>query len=191
MLADQTKFYFFYGPTYFDHQIYDYNALDEILLHEKYDANQTTVLYIHGYLESPESDSVRLIVNAYHTRNEHNLVVLDWGDAAYGDYFISAVPNSITVSSAMILFNVFLLLWFFFIGCVISFQLGNILSTIVLSAFKKGLNSEKFHVVGHSLGAQLAGVMGRKIISKSNQSQKLKRFKTCNLINTRPNAVIK
>lgn len=100
--ADQSKFYFFYGPTYFDRRIYNYDELDEILQHEQYDANKTTVLYIHGYLESAESDSVRLIVNAYHTRNEHNLIVLDWGDAANGDYFITAVPNSIKVSSAVI-----------------------------------------------------------------------------------------
>lgn len=73
-----------YGPNYFDHRIYDYNELDDILQHANYNASQTTVLYIHGYLESPESDSVRLIVNAYHTRNEHNLIVLDWSDAAYG-----------------------------------------------------------------------------------------------------------
>lgn len=50
------------------------------------------------------------------------------------------------------------------------------MATHVLSAFKKGLDIEKFHVVGHSLGGQLAGVMGRKIFSKSNQSQKLKRY---------------
>lgn len=108
--ADQTKFYFFYGPTYFDRRIYNYNELDEILQHEQYDANKTTVLYIHGYLESAESDSVRLIVNAYHTRNEHNLIVLDWGDAAYGDYFITAVPNSIMVSSAVISIKSFVIL---------------------------------------------------------------------------------
>lgn len=50
------------------------------------------------------------------------------------------------------------------------------MATVVSSAFKNGLDSEQFHVVGHSLGAQLAGVMGRKIISQSNQSQKIKRF---------------
>lgn len=61
--------------------------------------------------------------------------------------------------------------------CSYLFQLGNVLTTILLSAFRKGLDIEKFHVVGHSLGAQMAGVIGRKIISKSNQSQKLKRFR--------------
>lgn len=45
-----------------------------------------------------------------------------------------------------------------------------------MSAFRKGLNKDKFHLIGHSLGAQLSGVIGRKIISKSNKSQKLKRF---------------
>lgn len=56
------------------------------------------------------------------------------------------------------------------------FQLGNLLASVVLSAFKNGLDSEKFHIVGHSLGAQMAGMIGRKIITQSNQSQKLKRF---------------
>lgn len=105
--TDQTKLYFFYGPNYFDHRIYAYNALDEILQHEKYDANQTTVLYSHGYLESPESDSVRSIVDAYHSRKSHNLIVLDWSDAAYGDYFKNAVPNSITVISLVFSIEVF------------------------------------------------------------------------------------
>ncbi|XP_031635906.1 lipase member I-like isoform X2 [Contarinia nasturtii] len=148
--TEQTKLIFFYGPNYFDHRIYDFNKLDEIVEHEMYNASQTTVLYIHGYLESPDSDSVHLIVNAYHARKEHNLIVLDWSDAAFGDYFIQAVPNSVT--------------------------LGNIFATVVLSAFKKGLDREKFHVVGHSLGAQLAEVMGRKMFLKSNQFQKLKRI---------------
>lgn len=50
------------------------------------------------------------------------------------------------------------------------------MASVVVSALKNGLESDKFHVVGHSLGAQLAGAMGRKIITQSNQSLKLKRF---------------
>lgn len=103
--SETTKLYFFYGPNFFDHRIYDYNELDEILEHENYDANKTTVMYIHGYLESVESDSVRSIVNAYYTRKEHNLIVLDWADASYGDYFISAVPNAISVMGVRVLIS--------------------------------------------------------------------------------------
>lgn len=49
------------------------------------------------------------------------------------------------------------------------------MATIVLNAFRKGLAVSKFHVVGHSLGAQLAGYMGRKIIEKTNHAIKLQR----------------
>lgn len=94
----RTKYYFFYGPTYYDHKIYNYNELYEITQHDNYDENRTTVFYIHGYNESPESDSVRLIVDAYNERDEHNLIVLDWSDAASGDYFSNAVPNAVSVN---------------------------------------------------------------------------------------------
>lgn len=49
------------------------------------------------------------------------------------------------------------------------------MATIVLNSFRKGLEVNKFHVVGHSLGAQLAGYMGRKIIEKSNHVIQLQR----------------
>lgn len=96
-MSDSTKLYFFYGKNFFDHKIYDHNELDEIVQNDNFNANQTTVLYIHGYLESVESETVRLIVNAYQIRNEHNLIIVDWSDAASGDYFLNAVPNSMTV----------------------------------------------------------------------------------------------
>lgn len=98
--SDSTKLYYFYGPNYFDHKIYDYHEWDEIVQHPNYDTNRTTVLYMHGYLESVGSDNVRLIVNAYNARGNHNLIVVDWSDAASGDYFINAVPNSVTVTNA-------------------------------------------------------------------------------------------
>lgn len=95
--TDLTKFYYFYGPNYFDHKIFNYNELEKILLNEKFDANRTTTLYIHGYNENMGSDSIHRIVNAYLIRKEHNIIVLDWSDAASGNYFINAVPNALTV----------------------------------------------------------------------------------------------
>lgn len=97
LVAEQMKLFFFYGPNYFDHRIFDYSELDDILLDDNFDANRTTVLYIHGFQESPESESVHLFVDAYNRRDEHNLIVLDWSDGASGDYLTNAVPNSVTV----------------------------------------------------------------------------------------------
>lgn len=95
--TDLTKLYFFYGPNYFDHKIYNYNELEEIVKDVKYNASRLTTLYMHGYAESMGSDSVHRIVNAYLLRKEHNIIALDWNDAASGNYFINAVPNAITV----------------------------------------------------------------------------------------------
>lgn len=95
--SDSTKLYFFYGPNYFDHKIFNYNELQQILKDEKYDSNRSTTLYMHGYAESMGSETVHRIVNAYLLRKEHNIIVLDWSDAASGNYFINAVPNAMTV----------------------------------------------------------------------------------------------
>lgn len=50
------------------------------------------------------------------------------------------------------------------------------MATVVSDAFKNGLDSKKLHVIAHSLGAQFAGEMGRTIISRSNQTQIIKRL---------------
>lgn len=40
----------------------------------------------------------------------------------------------------------------------------------------EGLDVEKFHVIGHSLGAQVAALIGRCMIRKSDGETKLKRI---------------
>lgn len=42
--------------------------------------------------------------------------------------------------------------------------------------FKAGLPIEKFHLVGHSLGGQLSGIVGRNVISKSKKEYILPRY---------------
>lgn len=56
------------------------------------------------------------------------------------------------------------------------FQLGKIMGSVVLNAIRKGLDVQKFHVIGHSLGAQLCGYMARKLIQQSNHAVKLQRI---------------
>lgn len=42
--------------------------------------------------------------------------------------------------------------------------------------FNNGLDIDKFHLVGHSLGGQLSGLVGRKIIEQTKGGAKLKRY---------------
>lgn len=55
-------------------------------------------------------------------------------------------------------------------------QLGNLLADTFLDLINNGLDVNKFHLVGHSLGGQMAGIIGRKIKEKSNKTIKLKRI---------------
>lgn len=50
------------------------------------------------------------------------------------------------------------------------------MSEVVLDWIDEGLDVNKFHIVGHSLGAQVAGMIGRSVIKKSSGESKLVRI---------------
>ena len=50
------------------------------------------------------------------------------------------------------------------------------LADTFLELINRGLDVNKLHIVGHSLGGQLAGIVARKIKEKSNKTFKLKRI---------------
>ncbi|XP_055376343.1 lipase member I [Condylostylus longicornis] len=135
------KFLYFYGPAISDVAEYDFYDGKRILQHEKFDKNKKTVLYLHGYLENREVESVQVIADAYLCRSDINIIIVDWGELADGNYLYDAVPNAK--------------------------QLGPQLSKVLLEMFENGLNIEKFHIVGHSLGGQVAGMIGREIIDRT------------------------
>lgn len=55
-------------------------------------------------------------------------------------------------------------------------QFGYKLGSIILAMINSGLDVDKLHLVGHSLGGQLAGFAGRTVISLSDKKIKLKRY---------------
>lgn len=56
------------------------------------------------------------------------------------------------------------------------FQLGISLGNLLIQLFGAGLDINKFHLVGHSLGGQLAGFAGRTVYQNSDKKIKLKRI---------------
>lgn len=67
----------------------------------QFDVLKKTVLYIHGYGEGSEHESVSAIVNAYLERCDYNILVLEWSELAKGNYLVDAVPNAKQVLHAM------------------------------------------------------------------------------------------
>lgn len=140
---------FFHRPTVADSDIYDLHDSKSLLEDENLDLTKNTVLYLHGYLEDPDVESIHVIAEAYLERDDTNLIVLDWGELADGNYIFDAVVNAK--------------------------QLAPELAKVLLEMFDHGLDIEKFHIVGHSLGGQMAGIIGREILKRTKGEKKLKR----------------
>lgn len=120
-----------------------------ILRHPRFNASFQTVLYIHGWQESPGEESSQRIVSAYLERGGYNTIVMNWEKMA-----------GIMYPKAMMSIA----------------QLGNHVADGLLAMFHDGLPVDTFHIVGHSLGAQLSGHIGRNIITKSRGKIKLPRY---------------
>ncbi|XP_034246866.1 pancreatic triacylglycerol lipase-like [Thrips palmi] len=110
-----------------------HNASD-LLADPSFDASKPTVLYIHGYLESQDSDSVGKMARAFQRRGEHNFVLVDWSQYVGAPYLSAHLR--VTAAGAAVAGAVHLMV-------------------------DNGLSREGFWPIGHSLGGQLAGVMAK------------------------------
>lgn len=55
-------------------------------------------------------------------------------------------------------------------------QLGPKMAEVILDWFDEGLNVETFSIVGHSLGGQMSGVIGRSVFKKSRGETQISRI---------------
>ncbi|CAD7079409.1 unnamed protein product [Hermetia illucens] len=143
-------FIFYHGSEPDDKEVYELANSNLILQHPKFDNAKKTCIYIHGYLESPDVESVKVIVDAYLQRNDHNIIILDWTEDAAGSYLLSAIKKMR--------------------------QLGTIVANALILMTDAGLKLENVHIVGHSLGGQMAGVIGREVKNRSGGSLVIKRL---------------
>lgn len=162
---------FFWGNKFNNNEVFELDQANEILQHSEYKSNLRTALYIHGYIEGHGVESVHVIIDAYQQRATHNLIVLDWGNLADGNYFLDALQNMKQVN-----FIFFYLSFKYIYNKFFVLQLGPKMAEVLIDMVHNGLDLEKFHLVGHSMGGQLSGLIGRKIIEKTNGACKLPRF---------------
>lgn len=134
---------------------YFVHDVTQILRNQNFNAKKATVLYVHGWTQSPDAETSQLLINAYLKRGDYNILVLDWSDYSMGLY-----------SSAMIRIS----------------KISRIFGRALLRLFDKGLNSKSFHCVGHSFGAHACGIMGRELFQISNRKHKLGRLAHLTLI---------
>lgn len=116
---------------------------------QQYRAELPTVLYIHGFIQSIEANSVQTVKNAYLKNGGYNTLVLDWNILASELY-----PLAVAYME----------------------MVGDRLADVLLELFSAGLSISDFHLLGHSLGAQMAGIIGSAVQEKSNKVIALERI---------------
>ncbi|XP_061380918.1 inactive pancreatic lipase-related protein 1-like isoform X1 [Danaus plexippus] len=138
---------FYNGNTlneYVDLPLHQVTRLFEI---KGFDNGNPTVLYIHGFIETAQQESVQVMVNSYlEARPDVNVILLDWSNMAHGSYLLNAARNTKKV------------------GVAVAAQLNRLIET--------GLVLEKLQIIGHSLGSHVAGYLSRELKNKYNKTIK-------------------
>ncbi|CAG9810372.1 unnamed protein product [Chironomus riparius] len=127
----------FIGSSYKDFKsLYVVGKFKKINNTTYFDPEKPSVLIIHGWMNNYRFKMAKTLVDAFLTRPEYNLIFADWGSTAIDlDYrdAVEAVPG---------VAKVFLLL---------------------LNKMSESYDLTKIHVIGHSLGAQVAARLGEKL----------------------------
>ncbi|XP_063539600.1 pancreatic triacylglycerol lipase-like [Cydia strobilella] len=107
------------------------------VLNSNFNPSHPTVVIAHGWFSNQNTDLNPVIRNAYLDKGEANVIVLDWGHLAMGDY-VTAMNGVPTVGRG----------------------LGQFLGFVHETT---GAPFSSMHLVGFSLGAHLVGFAGREL----------------------------
>lgn len=131
---------------------------------------------MHGYSDGANNRSVKSVANAYIRRGNYNIIALDYADLVAERYFRIALPNIVQVKFALLKFTGRHLRMVIYKCLLVNVKIAPHIANVVLKWFDRGLNDRRVHLIGHSLGAQLAGLIGRDIIQKTNYGRKIRRI---------------
>ncbi|KAG5684758.1 hypothetical protein PVAND_013972 [Polypedilum vanderplanki] len=153
-VMNTSYFELFYGKDFYDLKIdYPLYESSKLLVDPHFDVSLLTMMFLDGYKDESTLTDVlgkKTIVNAFLTRGDYNVIIVNWDKIASGNYIFTAMPNSK--------------------------KFGGVLADAILEMTENGFNLTSLHIVGHSLGSQLAGFLGQSIIKKSEGKRKLRRI---------------
>ncbi|KAK9506847.1 hypothetical protein O3M35_008709 [Rhynocoris fuscipes] len=102
--------------------------------------NKTIVIYIHGFTEQATGPAATLVKDAYMKRNSEYFIAVDWRTLAAAPWYDHAVTNTHNVAV----------------------YVANFIDNLVI---KGGVQLQRIHVIGFSLGAEIAGLVGKLVRS--------------------------
>jgi pimeloyl-ACP methyl ester carboxylesterase len=136
------------GPTPADHVVIPLANLNSLLKQNGFDKSLKTVFYSFGWNEVFTGNSTQLVSKAHIARGGHNFIVIDWSAYSQGNYLNEVVP-----------------------------KIGNVaisIGTAIINLIKGGLSDTKIHLIGHSIGGQLSGFIGKYV--QANSPYKIQRI---------------
>ncbi|XP_043686806.1 endothelial lipase [Vespula pensylvanica] len=103
-----------------------------------FDKRNPTVVYIHGYSESAPGESSNAVRDAYLRRADYNVILVNWLRLATLPWYHTAVENTRLIGP-------------------------HVARMISWLDAQKAVPLSKIHVIGFSLGAEVAGFMGKAL----------------------------
>lgn len=114
-------------------------SLDNIM-RAGFEPNKRTTIFVHGFTQSYPNTTWLRRSRALFEVNQHvgrqNLIIMDWGRASQGPFSQAAAVVS---------------------------GMGSFLANFIMKLTDLGADRRNIHIVGHSLGAHLAGFAGKRL----------------------------
>ncbi|XP_016919506.2 lipase member H-A-like isoform X1 [Apis cerana] len=114
----------------------DTNVKNVSVLLPYIEKNNNLVFYITGYTYDIDSENVKLITGVYLNYTQHNILALDYRNITQANYLTAVYAIN---------------------------DLGKLVGDALNSLVNGGVDSEMIHIIGHSLGAQLAARIARNV----------------------------
>lgn len=116
--------------------------------HPSYDPSKENIIFFHGFHDKPSTKTTKVFTSAHLNALKYNVITLDWSESASGTYIGAIVRSRL---------------------------LGSRLADELLDTFPSESGALNVHLIGHSLGGQLAGLIGYYVQQSTNQETKVKR----------------
>ncbi|XP_011188038.2 phospholipase A1-like [Zeugodacus cucurbitae] len=128
-------YYLYTQSNHYDGQIITDDK--DSISYSNFNANHPTRFIIHGWTQGYKSDMNIIIRDAWLSHGDYNIIVVDWARARSVEYVssVSAVPG---------------------VGKKVASMIDYLVSN-------HGLNLDTLEVIGHSLGAQVAGYAAKNV----------------------------
>ncbi|XP_019643191.1 PREDICTED: pancreatic triacylglycerol lipase-like [Branchiostoma belcheri] len=124
---------------------YDEQYLRHVTLREShFNSSKDTKFLVHGYMDDRTEEWLVMATDAILDRDDVNVVVVDWGGGAMEMDYPQVAANARVVGAELARF--------------ISFLIEDL-----------GVSSRSIHIIGHSLGAHIAGYAGQRLAKSGSK----------------------